>query len=137
MIQTNEQLRLARMEAMCAQLRAEMDDVQMTAYEAAVQAQDEDRAAELARLIRNKMLAASDKYASVDRPTDDAWITYRQALRDLPDQEGFPLNVTFPTAPTTESTGDTVLERVVTTESDSITALEGIAEIYEMMLGGE
>lgn len=137
MIQTNEQLRLARMEAMCAQLRAEMDDVQMTAYEAAVQAQDEDRAAELARLIRNKMLAASDKYASVDRPTDEAWITYRQALRDLPDQEGFPLNVTFPTAPTTESTGDTVLERVVTTESDSITALEGIAEIYEMMLGGE
>lgn len=137
MIQTNEQLRLARMEAMCAQLRAEMDDVQMTAYEAAVQAQDEDRAAELARLIRNKMLAASDKYASVDRPTDEAWITYRQALRDLPDQEGFPLNVTFPTAPTTESTGDTVLERVVTTESDSITALEGIAEIYERMLGGE
>jgi hypothetical protein len=137
MIQTNEQLRLARMEAMCAQLRAEMDDVQMTAYEAAVQAQDEDRAAELARLIRNKMLTASDKYASVDRPTDDAWITYRQALRDLPDQEGFPFDVTFPTAPTTESTGDTVLERVVTTESDSITALEGIAEIYEMMLGGE
>lgn len=136
MIQTNEQLRLARMEAMCAQLRAEMDDVRMTAYEAAVQAQDEDRAAELARLIRDKMLVASDKYASVDRPTNDAWITYRQALRDLPNQEGFPFDVTFPTTPTTEGEGGTMLERVATTENDSITALEGVAEIYEMILGG-
>lgn len=28
------------------------------------------------------------------------WKAYRQALRDIPDQEGFPFNVTFPVKPT-------------------------------------
>ena len=29
----------------------------------------------------------------------DEFITYRQALRDLPQQEGFPQTVNFPTKP--------------------------------------
>ena len=38
--------------------------------------------------------------ASIDSPADkEAWATYRQSLRDLPEQKGFPLKATFPTAP--------------------------------------
>ena len=46
---------------------------------------------------RDELLAASDHMALADRITDE-WRTYRQALRDLPQQDGFP-DVTFPVAP--------------------------------------
>jgi hypothetical protein len=52
---------------------------------------------------RNRRLAESDWTQMPDSPLDDAtkaaWATYRQELRDLPSQEGFP-NVAFPTPPT-------------------------------------
>lgn len=119
-------LRLARMEAMCDSMRAELDDVLQNAYTAAVEAQDEDRAAKLARKIRNKLLDSTDKECALDKvlptaPTTAAfgdWITwlkqlanvatntwgvYRQQLRDLPQQEGWPYNITWPTKPGEES----------------------------------
>jgi len=46
---------------------------------------------------RNKLLSASDHMALADRITD-AWKTYRQALRDVPAQSGFP-DVTWPVEP--------------------------------------
>lgn len=49
------------------------------------------------RAQRDELLAASDSMALADRITDE-WRTYRQALRDLPQQDGFP-DVTFPVAP--------------------------------------
>jgi len=49
------------------------------------------------RARRDELLAASDSMALADRITDD-WRTYRQALRDLPAQSGFP-DVAFPTPP--------------------------------------
>ena len=49
------------------------------------------------RARRDELLAASDHMALADRITDE-WRTYRQALRDLPAQSGFP-DVTFPTPP--------------------------------------
>ena len=49
------------------------------------------------RARRDALLAASDSMALADRITDE-WRTYRQALRDLPAQDGFP-NVAFPVAP--------------------------------------
>lgn len=49
------------------------------------------------RTRRDELLAASDSMALADRITDE-WRTYRQALRDLPAQSGFP-DVTFPTPP--------------------------------------
>lgn len=52
---------------------------------------------DIARAKRNALLAASDHMALADRITDD-WRIYRQALRDLPAQSGFP-DVTFPTPP--------------------------------------
>ena len=41
------------------------------------------------RAERNALLAASDTMALADRITDP-WRTYRQSLRDLPAQSGFP-----------------------------------------------
>lgn len=113
-----------------------MNDVRMAAYEAAVSAQDEEQAANMARIIRDRMLADSDKFATVDRPSSEAWLNYRQALRDLPDQEGFPFNVTFPEAPESEAVGETMIDRVSAISDDNMTALEGIAELYEMVAGG-
>ena len=49
------------------------------------------------RAERDALLAASDTMALADRITDE-WRTYRQALRDLPQQDGFP-DVAFPTPP--------------------------------------
>jgi len=54
--------------------------------------------AEKVRTKRNQLLAASDKMGLVDRINDE-WRTYRQALRDVPAQAGFPSNITWPTEP--------------------------------------
>jgi len=50
------------------------------------------------RAERDKLLAASDHMALADRITD-AWKTYRQVLRDVPAQSGFPTDVTWPVEP--------------------------------------
>ena len=47
---------------------------------------------------RDQLLAASDAMALADRITDE-WRTYRQALRDVPTQTGFPNSVTWPVEP--------------------------------------
>jgi hypothetical protein len=53
------------------------------------------------RQERNALLASSDWTQAGDVPqaTKDAWAIYRQALRDIPQQAGFPTNVTWPTKP--------------------------------------
>tara|TARA_R110000824_G_scaffold10573_2_gene46495 strand:+ start:1044 stop:1262 length:219 start_codon:yes stop_codon:yes gene_type:complete len=51
-----------------------------------------------AREYRNHLLAVSDSKVWPDH-ISDGWRTYRQALRDVPAQAGFPTNVTWPTAP--------------------------------------
>lgn len=51
------------------------------------------------RLERDALLSASDVHALADKITDE-WRTYRQALRDVPAQAGFPANVTWPSEPT-------------------------------------
>tara|TARA_R110000764_G_C10936116_1_gene375619 strand:+ start:727 stop:1002 length:276 start_codon:yes stop_codon:yes gene_type:complete len=50
------------------------------------------------RAQRDTLLAASDYMALADRITAD-WTTYRQALRDVPAQAGFPTSVTWPVEP--------------------------------------
>ena len=50
------------------------------------------------RAQRDELLAASDSMALADRITAD-WTTYRQALRDVPTQSGFPTSVTWPVEP--------------------------------------
>jgi hypothetical protein len=59
----------------------------------------EELAAEV-RTQRDRLLAASDWTQVLDAPVDQAaWAAYRQALRDVPEQEGFPENVVWPTKP--------------------------------------
>lgn len=49
---------------------------------------------------RDSLLSGSDWTQVADAPVDQAaWATYRQALRDIPDQAGFPDNVQWPVAP--------------------------------------
>ena len=50
------------------------------------------------RSQRNSLLAQSDVYALADRMTP-AWATYRQALRDITAQLGFPHCVEWPVKP--------------------------------------
>ena len=52
-----------------------------------------------ARVDRDTRLAATDWMASQDVIMSDDWRTYRQALRDVPAQEGFPNTITWPTKP--------------------------------------
>jgi hypothetical protein len=55
----------------------------------------------MVRQQRNSLLASSDWTQTGDVPQaiKDAWATYRQALRDVPQQSGFPTNVTWPQKP--------------------------------------
>lgn len=56
--------------------------------------------AEVARGERDGLLTSSDWTQVADAPVDQsAWATYRQALRDVPAQAGFPDTVTWPTKP--------------------------------------
>lgn len=50
---------------------------------------------------RNLLLQESDWTQLPDVPleTKQAWATYRQALRDITSQEGYPFNVIWPTKP--------------------------------------
>lgn len=53
-----------------------------------------------ARAQRDALLAQSDWTQVADAPVDQAaWSAYRQALRDVPQQSGFPDNVIWPTKP--------------------------------------
>ena len=52
------------------------------------------------RIQRNQLLKESDWTQVADAPVDKtAWAVYRQALRDVTAQEGFPFNVVFPNPP--------------------------------------
>lgn len=52
------------------------------------------------RSKRDSLLARSDWTQVIDAPVDQAaWAAYRQALRDIPSQQGFPYNITWPQEP--------------------------------------
>ena len=55
--------------------------------------------ADEARALRDSLLAATDWTANSDVTMSDAMREYRQALRDVPSQAGFPDSVTWPTKP--------------------------------------
>lgn len=59
--------------------------------------------AALARLRRDALIAASDWTLLQDAPFTNeqrsVWVAYRQALRDVPQQEGFPSNIEWPEKP--------------------------------------
>jgi hypothetical protein len=52
------------------------------------------------RAQRNALLTGSDWTQVVDAPVDQAlWAAHRQALRDVPNQAGFPWTIEWPVAP--------------------------------------
>lgn len=52
------------------------------------------------RAQRNQLLADSDWTQVADAPVNQAaWVAYRQNLRDIPEQAGFPLSVAWPVKP--------------------------------------
>lgn len=114
--------RLARVEAMANSDKAELMETLQEAYNRACNEQDEQSAAEYVRKIRNKLLEEADARMILDRMGLESpqgnmfadwlpflqglgnalageWALYRQALRDIPEQIGFPFNVNFPTPP--------------------------------------
>ena len=127
-MQENIYKRLAQAEAMAAAQKAETMEVLQAAYKRACEELNEEDAAAFARKIRDKLLSETDSRVVLDRfnisvPSGTsftawlsflkslgeiitgAWAIYRQALRDLPEQEGFPFDVTFPTPPEVENDG--------------------------------
>jgi len=73
-------------------------DSQTTAYRANIDA----RASANIRVERDRKISECDWTQINDSPLKDEskWIDYRQALRDVPTQDGFPHTVTWPTKPT-------------------------------------
>lgn len=51
------------------------------------------------RFIRNNLLEETDVWALSDRTMTAEQTAYRQALRDITDQAGFPAEITWPTKP--------------------------------------
>ena len=68
--------------------------------EAAYKAMKDAEQAKSVRTTRGEKLKDTDWTQVADAPVDKAaWATYRQALRDITAQQGFPWNVTWPVAP--------------------------------------
>lgn len=114
--------RIAKVES---HMEAQKEDTLETltkCYRIACEQKNEEDASVLARKIRNKMLKDSDCQMVLDRfempiPTGNTftswltflrdfskilssdWAKYRQELRDLPKQKGFPFDITFPNPP--------------------------------------
>ena len=123
MMQKDLYKRLARVEAMANAQKAELMETLWRMYETACREQDAQQAAALVRKIRNRLLDNTDKEMSLDRlglDTSSAtkfiaslirifnggWAQYRQALRDITKQAGFPFAVTFPTPPDGDAQSD-------------------------------
>ena len=71
---------------------ADMDDEAKAALDAQQAASQ--------RTSRDEKLKASDWTQVADSPVDkDLWAIYRQELRDVPSQTGFPWDIVWPTAP--------------------------------------
>jgi hypothetical protein len=76
------------------------EEAEWDAREATWVAGEDSRKAVEVRAERNAKLAATDWTQIADATVDKAvWATYRQALRNVPTQAGFPNTVVWPTQP--------------------------------------
>ena len=79
---------------------ANTEDATAMEQEAAYKAQKDAEFATNARNQRDTLLTQTDWTQVADAPVDKAaWATYRQALRDVPQQAGFPVTITWPEKP--------------------------------------
>ena len=76
------------------------EDATAAEQEAAYKAAKDAEQAKSVRQQRGEKLKDSDWTQVIDAPVDQAaWATYRQALRDITGQEGFPWTITWPEQP--------------------------------------
>ncbi|MBQ7726810.1 MAG: hypothetical protein IJT66_06670 [Clostridia bacterium] len=117
--------RFQQMEAMSNSQKAEQTETLKRGYQTACEDGNAEDAAFFARKIRNKLLEESDCRLTLDRlglkvpggSTFSSWLSflrglgeiltgkwasYRKQLRDLPEQEGFPFEIVFPSKPENE-----------------------------------
>lgn len=81
----------------------------VAAYVPPTQAELDEAAAQAVRATRDMKLSTEVdpiagnalRWAALDADTQAAWAAYRQALLDVPEQSGFPDNVTWPEVPST------------------------------------
>ena len=64
-----------------------------------VENKPQDQAEDAVRNKRDRLLSDTDWMALSDNTVTPAWASYRQALRDVTAQEGFPFSVDWPTKP--------------------------------------
>ena len=76
------------------------EDATAAEQEAAYKARKDAEQAKSVRDDRNKRLTETDWTQVADAPVDKAvWAAYRQALRDVPSQAGFPWDIQWPVEP--------------------------------------
>lgn len=82
------------------------DEAQVEMSQAAAEeskASDPESLGAGARKHRNSLLASCDWTQLADAPLTEtekaAWVAYRQALRDVPEQQGFPSVISWPVRP--------------------------------------
>lgn len=73
--------------------------ITVQAQKDALNAADNALEAANARITRDELLKATDFYALSDVTLSSEMATYRQLLRDVPEQDGFPNNISWPTKP--------------------------------------
>lgn len=84
--------------------------------------------------IRNNRLKASDFAVMPDYPCGEAeragWLAYRQALRDIPEQAGYPDAIVWPEPPEREKAAKTLLKDVALSQAQ-IQAVSDRGEFVE------
>lgn len=78
----------------------------VAAYVPPTQAEIDEALSAQLRMDRDALLSKVDaiagnalRWAALDATAQDAWAVYRQALLDIPQQSGFPINVNWPVKP--------------------------------------
>ncbi|GHU73129.1 hypothetical protein AGMMS49992_10740 [Clostridia bacterium] len=79
-----------------------------------LKAEDFAQEAQRVRDVRDELLSKTDYLVTIDYPIPDnsrsAVVVYRQALRDVSDQDGFPYSIQWPDKPIIPKGGDTLYE---------------------------
>ena len=100
-------------------LEANLSIAKSEAYNGEVTVEDIPMTDEEARTQRDKLLAETDWTQVLDAPIDaetrEAYRAYRQALRDIPEQEGFPETITWPDLPATTKAAPDPVDTAVDT----------------------
>lgn len=103
--QENQGIRLADAYVVCedSELDVKLDSAKSRAYNGVYTVEDIPVSVDEVRSKRDKLLADTDWTQVLDAPIDaatrEAYRVYRQALRDIPEQEGFPDTIIWPELP--------------------------------------